>query len=242
LINILVPAGVTMGPSFARFRLSTVSGLGPNDTPRNASGDILAGEIEDYSIIIQPNKFQNPLNTADVNKSGVVTPLDALNVINLLSEYRRIPGSPPGFIDLTMPDTFSTMTTLVDGTYLPDVDGNGMVTPLDALRVINRIAAQRRVGQGQGEGESFTDVGSGVLASPLTIATSQPFANAAGVNLSVASPIAKVALATPTSIFDSPQVTALDDILDDLVSDRLIAERDGGASVDVVFSGLGLGL
>lgn len=72
--------------------------------------------------------LQNPFNAADVNNDGLVTPLDALMVINQLSRTVRGEGE-------------SASSTV--GRFT-DVTGDGLVTPLDALTVINVIARQNR--------------------------------------------------------------------------------------------------
>lgn len=72
--------------------------------------------------------LQNPFNAADVNNDGLVTPLDALLVINQLSRTVRGEGE-------------SASSTI--GRFT-DVTGDGLVTPLDALTVINVIARQNR--------------------------------------------------------------------------------------------------
>src|SRR5690606_31571641 len=136
--------------------------------------DADSGEVEDIAILVQANPFQNPLNPADVNKSGFVTPLDALNIINLLAAYSR--GGGTGSIPLNPPPAF--LPDLVNQTYLPDVNGSGSVEPLDALLVINAIRDQR-MGAGEGElaaaslsqHDAFVPVADGLLASPLTYAT-----------------------------------------------------------------------
>ena len=67
--------------------------------------------------------WQNPVNPADVDGNGVVTPLDALLVINFI-----------GLVDIDA----NTVLPGVDDAPPPfiDVNGNGDVTPLDALLVI----------------------------------------------------------------------------------------------------------
>lgn len=69
--------------------------------------------------------WQNELLPRDVNASGLVSPVDALLVINDLNRHggRLLPPisdaqAPPPFLD---------------------VDGNGFVSPLDALQVINAL-------------------------------------------------------------------------------------------------------
>ncbi|MEO1616544.1 MAG: dockerin type I domain-containing protein [Planctomycetota bacterium] len=74
------------------------------------------------------------VNRLDVNRSGAVTSLDALMVINYLSRMPRSSGEQTGFE--------------IDG--LKDVNGNGTVEPLDALIVINFLARNQ---SSSGEGE-----------------------------------------------------------------------------------------
>lgn len=245
-IGINVPAGVTSGQTFARFRLSTVPGLGANETAVDTLGEILPGEIEDHSIIVQSNIYQNPLNNTDVNRSGTITPLDALNIINLLAIYNRSPERtlPAGAIVLTQPDSFAFMTDIVNGRFLPDVDGNGLVTANDALRVINELSRIRRgSSSASGEGEGFVPVGNGLLASPLTFATEQVATTSVETTQPTVSMKSSVsAPAITTSVFDSAQVMALDDILDSLASDDRTGSSSDESAVDHVFSGLGSGL
>ena len=244
-VSIPVPAGTTAGPTWGRFRLSEVAGLGP-------IGAADSGEVEDLLILVQANPFQNPLNPADVNKSNTVTPLDALNILNLLAAYRQ--GGGTGAIPLNPPPAF--LPSLVNQTFLPDVNGNGTVEPADALAVINEIARQRRAaageGEGQGEWETFAEptwttdtylpVGEGLLASPLTVAT-LPDSRQTRVELPPELPteVTQSSSTTQASVFDSPDLIALDELLDNLAND----DRDrgeAGDSVDAVFAGLGLGL
>ncbi|WP_164103004.1 dockerin type I domain-containing protein [Candidatus Laterigemmans baculatus] len=69
--------------------------------------------------------WQNEVLPCDVDASGLVTPLDALLVINDLNRYggRKLPE--------------------VDSAHAPppylDVDGNGFASPLDVLHIVNAI-------------------------------------------------------------------------------------------------------
>ena len=78
--------------------------------------------------------WQNPLNRLDVSDNGVVTPFDALTVINELS-LRRIGGGtgrlPPRPADWPPGE-------------LVDADGSGTVSPFDALLVINALNGDRQ--------------------------------------------------------------------------------------------------
>lgn len=65
--------------------------------------------------------WQNPVNPLDVDQSSLVTPVDALQVIN------RLNHSSDGFLGLERPA----------GLPCYDSNGDGWVSPLDALRVIN---------------------------------------------------------------------------------------------------------
>ncbi|MEM6468730.1 MAG: dockerin type I domain-containing protein [Planctomycetota bacterium] len=77
----------------------------------------------------------NPRPTRlDVNQSGQVTSLDALQVINYLARMPLPNGEQGGFeVDL-----------------LKDVNGNGTVEPLDALIVINFLARSQQQPSGEG--------------------------------------------------------------------------------------------
>ncbi len=68
---------------------------------------------------------QNALLPADVNGDGVVSPVDALLVLNELTQ-RRLEGE-------------SSARSL----HFTDVNGDAAVTPLDALRVLNHLSAAR---------------------------------------------------------------------------------------------------
>ncbi|WP_164101090.1 dockerin type I domain-containing protein [Candidatus Laterigemmans baculatus] len=122
------------GETFARFRLSSNGVDGPG-------GTAMDGEVEDFAFTIQVNPFQNGANRFDVNASGDVSPLDALQVINAINRG----GSNPPPLDPYNPGTRPP--------YL-DVNGDGVVGPLDALQVINYIENAIRGGEGEGgEGE-----------------------------------------------------------------------------------------
>ncbi|MDV6034624.1 MAG: hypothetical protein F9B45_31940 [Phycisphaera sp. RhM] len=70
---------------------------------------------------------QNPIDPHDVNNDGIVSPRDALKVINVLA---RIQGGFGG-ISLASSDSFY------------DVNDDGQATPRDALNVINFLALQQ---------------------------------------------------------------------------------------------------
>ena len=76
-----------------------------------------------------PQVTQNPANRLDVNADGVVSPLDALHIINGLN---RQAASGAG-------SATATAAGQSDSPVFPDVNGDGHTTPLDALFVINYL-------------------------------------------------------------------------------------------------------
>lgn len=79
--------------------------------------------------------FQNPTNIHDVNDDGIVTPLDALLIINRLNIVSRHDTSSNNLL---------TAQANQDTPFV-DVTADGAITPLDALRVINELNRQDRV-------------------------------------------------------------------------------------------------
>jgi hypothetical protein len=85
--------------------------------------------------------FQNPLSAFDVDRSGRIEPLDALNVLITLQQLRQL-----GMSDLRIPTNDAEITT-----FYPDVSGDNQVEPLDALLVLIAIS---RINRGEApEGE-----------------------------------------------------------------------------------------
>ncbi|MEM0924747.1 MAG: Ig-like domain-containing protein, partial [Planctomycetota bacterium] len=86
-------------------------------------------------VRVVSSRLQNPNLRFDVNDDGLVTPIDALLVINHLER------SGQGSIPVTDEDS---------GPNFFDVNGDQFITPADALNVINELG--RIVGNGEGEG------------------------------------------------------------------------------------------
>ena len=109
--------------------------------------DILGGSFLRLSVTLeripQTAPWQNPTLRWDVDRSGVVTPLDVLLLINAIN------ANPGG--NLPMPRSGSTL-----GEPDVDVDGDGRVTPLDVLAVINRLNGSE--GMAEGESQGFPEV------------------------------------------------------------------------------------
>ncbi len=122
-----VPDDAVTGETWSRFRLSSQTGLAP-------TGEAVDGEVEDYSVTIGLNPWTNPDLAEDVDASGMVTPVDALIVINELNE--------PVVRDVTTGRL--PMDVIPDGmapNFFFDVNGDGFVSPIDALLVINTLSS-----------------------------------------------------------------------------------------------------
>jgi extracellular elastinolytic metalloproteinase len=137
-----VPATAVVGNTFARFRFSDQSGLGPAGLAR-------AGEVEDYQVTIAatgggglpPNSpWTNPQNPLDVSGDGNLTLNDVLLLVNDLrmNGVHELPVPTPG----NEPPPFL------------DANGDGLVTLNDVLLVINGLLVQNAQANGEAEGES----------------------------------------------------------------------------------------
>ncbi|WP_182868970.1 GEVED domain-containing protein [Rhodopirellula sp. JC639] len=212
-VSIDVPANAAIGETYVRFRISESATTGPT-----GSGGI--GEVEDYAIFVTNNPFQNPNGRFDVNDSGSVTPLDALNIINAIARN----AANTGFVDLQV-------TPITNPPY-PDVNGDGLLSPMDANAVITELG--RLVSQGEGEAAamSYLAAAPGVLASGPTVmgdllihqsVTSDrlPATSDDAAADSDATPAAADIVDQPskTSVFDSPASIELDAIVDELAAD-----------------------
>ncbi|MEL6108918.1 MAG: GEVED domain-containing protein [Planctomycetota bacterium] len=233
--TIEVPSDAVSGETFVRFRLSESPTTGP-------LGDATSGEVEDYRILVSNNPFQNPTNAFDVNASGAVTPLDALELINALAR------SGSSAVDLEI--------TPISTPQFPDVNGDGLLTPSDAVQVINELT--RIFGGGEGEGEqTFVSAGSGVLASGTTALGDLLLSESSGRSWAISqdrddnaaeavtdSSAPETMQSTDTSVFDSAEMISLDLIVDDLASDTasVAGDADGedesGSAADLFFAGL----
>ena len=86
---------------------------------------ILTVEVLEDRRLLTTTPWQNPTLPLDVNNDHVVTPLDALIVINRLLTVG--PGPLPTYDSNNPPQTFY------------DTNGDNMLSPLDALQVINHV-------------------------------------------------------------------------------------------------------
>jgi hypothetical protein len=148
----------------------TVAGNAPSGTTavsidpagidlNDASGNVMALAISNGSVNIAASQstsalpWQNAANPLDVNDDGMVTPLDALAIIN----YIDLHGS------AVLPATFS-------GTDYLDVNGDDDVSPLDALSVINYLNSHASSGaQAAVSVRSIATVGEGSGAARAAV-------------------------------------------------------------------------
>ncbi len=98
----------------------------------NFDPPVVGAEAPDFAFA----SFTNPDDAVDVNDDGVVTPVDALLVINVLNR---------GDGGLVAPFRSEANAT---GPYY-DSNGDGNITPLDVLKVVNWL----NLGDDSGEGE-----------------------------------------------------------------------------------------
>ncbi len=242
-IPLSVPGSATVGETYARFRL-----FRPSENPLlGPSGEAESGEVEDYRIIVGNNPFQNPnaifdgsgnnIGRFDVNNSGFVSALDALQIINAM---RRNGGDE---IDLSLPPLPADLPVY------PDVNGDGLISALDALQVINRLAEIQGSGEAPATGvevaSGFVAVGDGVLASGATIigdqwiGRSETERSGQSEQMTTIDPPAQKLGDQQSSVFDRPAIVELDSIVDSIAestADSRIPQTDN--PVDQVFRSL----
>jgi len=88
--------------------------------------------------VLNDRFFTNPLNRFDVDRSGAIQPLDALQVLNSM---RR-----SGIGTVTLPTNDGEVSI-----FYPDVNGDNELVPLDALLILTAIARINRGGSPEGE-------------------------------------------------------------------------------------------
>jgi len=83
--------------------------------------DLRFEPLEDRRLLDASAPWQNQIEPLDVNADGLITPIDALLIVNRINNIG--PGDPPDLGDETPPPYY-------------DVSGNNVITALDALLVI----------------------------------------------------------------------------------------------------------
>jgi len=177
--------------------------LPPTADPGSGNG----GELEAEAPVAMP--WTNPANHLDVNGDGLVAPIDALLTINLLNHWVINQLIVVGASELRLPDGGNRLPEGVNHgeSFFVDVSGDGLVTPLDPLLVINYLnwVSRQTLGNGKSSGE-----GESSIASEATIAA----AFADPVPLPTAYALVGTTLAAPMSrpnatgvVADSPRLS-----------------------------------
>ncbi|MFO0867988.1 MAG: dockerin type I domain-containing protein [Pirellulales bacterium] len=188
-------------------------------TPVPFGRDLYAAYGDDFAVPLVGN-FDPPATTTggtngsgnpitlqlDVNRDGVVTPLDALLIINSINGANG---------------ENSVQAAAANGQY-PDVDGSGSIVPLDALLVINALN-----GVGNGEGEAPIAASN---FSVTVVTTTTPVADDEEEETATGASSAAVA-----QILADTDPTGLDSILDSIAADATVVDED---AVDSLFSQL----
>ncbi|WP_197356797.1 dockerin type I domain-containing protein [Aureliella helgolandensis] len=110
-------------------------------TATSHRGESVSAEFT-LTVTPAPSPYQNPKIPQDVNNDGVVTPIDALILINRLNQEGI--DTQPYDGELANGEPWSDA--------YPDVNGDGRLSPIDVLIVINQLNKQANEPQG-GEGE-----------------------------------------------------------------------------------------
>ncbi len=136
----------------AKFFFINLSGAnGAYISPSQAVGTIQNNHVASWV---------NPVNALDVNGDGIITPLDALAIIN----YLNLNGS-------------GTLPAAPTGAHsFFDANGDGNITPIDALQVINFLNAQAKsavaspqIATASSNAEAANAANSPVATSPVTM-------------------------------------------------------------------------
>ncbi len=103
------------------------------DTLIDGDQFIVLAQSDNATIEVGGLRWTNPLNRLDVNNSGKVSALDALDIINELNRRRFVISGTSRLIDPTQLQGAHPLQFF-------DTTANGELTALDALRVINGLA------------------------------------------------------------------------------------------------------
>lgn len=110
--------------------------IGTSPSSGTQSASVISGQAThhvDFGFFWTGSPWQNPRLNVDVNNDGVVSPIDALIVINSLARNA----------------TSELVGSSIPTTPYIDVNGDRTLAPLDVLVVINYLARQSRSGSGE---------------------------------------------------------------------------------------------
>ena len=85
-------------------------------------------DTEVITVVVTANSHTNPVNSRDVNNDSLISPIDALLVINELTNR-----------DVSDPVTGELQVPTSPPANFLDVNADGLLTPIDALLVINEL-------------------------------------------------------------------------------------------------------
>jgi VCBS repeat-containing protein len=116
-----------------------------NDQPVSLDAQVMQSIQSKQSASAESVSTRHPLDTSN---DGLITPLDAILVINALNARPKADAeaSAEGLLHAS---TFNPML---------DTSGDGVLNPLDAVLVINYLNRHRLAGNGEGEGDPVWNV------------------------------------------------------------------------------------
>ena len=189
------------------------------DTTTRTSVDVVV------SLTLNRSRYQNPINAMveDVTANGIVSPLDALRIINFLSQ--------------TQGEAFAGQVPVSEiGTPPPDfldVNGDGTITTFDALLVINRLSADARAQRGTAGAGELVVTGSAQgeqIDTNANFAVTTAFANASSANL----PVTNLSPVSEPLVQDESPVAA-EDVRDQLLAGGIaISNRHSEVVTDAI--------
>lgn len=100
-------------------------------------------------IHVREQLGQNPRDPADVLNQGGPTPLGALSILNTIRRYRS-----GGLSEVNVDQLHTAGVIAVENGPFYDVNGDGVITPLDALSVLLAISRRQRDAAGLGAAET----------------------------------------------------------------------------------------
>jgi len=119
------PAALLPGSFPGAYFIATIT-LPSSNLGQVSAAIIDAGVIDaptDLEVSMPANRWRNVVQPEDVNANGMVEPLDALTLLNLINSGKA--------------NLLSTRDVVMPPYY--DVDNDGRVSPLDVLSVINYL-------------------------------------------------------------------------------------------------------
>ena len=195
----------------------------PDDQPVGLSAITLGAKSITIGTPIAEGElaYTNPINPLDVNADSNVTPMDALAVVNALNSMG--PARLPAVVIYAGEGEMSSLLAKKPHIGYVDVNGDGFISPIDALQIVNRLNAKQ---EALAEGE--------LAASTLSLAAAADQASSAtwivgpyGME-STATSGELPEVATPDAVLSSNSDTS--DYLTAREANGLWAEWDGDSS------------